>query len=189
MKKILLLFAFIIAISLSSCSSVGEENGMVIRPSEFSEETQKVLKIFDDEIIFFDYNVDETAKFFSIDLWFYKNGEWVADGNLLDSINYLNNRIAIQLKDSEVDVFSIDEAGGFAKYGFYETGDFSNSTSVASNRISKPTPIVLNEEIPLWVKLGTDKNSMETGSASDFRNFDGNAGIAVTITFSDKKMK
>lgn len=192
MKKVFLLFAFIIVISLSSCSSVGEGAGMTIRPCKFSKETQKVLNIIDDEIVFFDYDLDETVKFFSINLWFYKNGEWVADGKISNSINSLKNRIAIQLKESEVDVFSIDEMGGFTKYGLLEPGmDFSNSTFVASNRISEPTQIVLNEEIPLWVKVGTDKDSIQTGafSSSDFRNFDCNAGIAVTVTFYDEKIE
>jgi len=43
---------------------------MIIMPSKFSEETQEVLKIFDDEVVFLDYTIDETVKFLNIPLPF-----------------------------------------------------------------------------------------------------------------------
>lgn len=63
---------------------------------------------------------------------------------------------------------------------------FDESTGVGGTRIDREVPIVLNKEIPLWVKIGTTANSMRvTDVTDDFRNAECNAGIAVTLTVSD----
>ena len=55
MKKSLLLKSFFIAVllifTLSGCENK-EDKGMYIKPSEFSEETRKVLNLFDDDVDF-----------------------------------------------------------------------------------------------------------------------------------------
>ncbi|MCQ4937324.1 hypothetical protein [Anaerotignum propionicum] len=76
----------------------------------------------------------------------------------------MNNRLAIHLKETGVDIFTFDKTGDYIKYGLNRGGmELKNSISIASQRITKPTQISLNEEIPMWVMWGTNKNSMEFG--------------------------
>lgn len=190
MKKAILSLILVTSIVLSACNNTDDNhNGMIIMPSKFSEETQEVLKIFDDEVVFLDYTIDETVKSSSINLWFYKNGEWTEGGKTSGNVDSLENQIAIRLKENGYDLFAIDK-NGHIKYSYPEIGtDFSNSTAIASTRISSPTQITLNEEIPLWIKLGTDKSGIDIGMSDDFRNSDCNAGVAITVTFSDKEIE
>lgn len=193
MKKKLLFFALIIVFLLPSCSDIMKnQTGMIIQPTKFPKETQKALKIFDAETLFLDYTIDDTAKYYSINLWIYKDGKWVDDGSLSNSERHLdmNSRLSIHLKEIGVDIFTIDNAGDYTKYTLLEKGmSFHNSISTASQRITKPTQIILNEEIPMWVIWGTNKNSIEVSDASDFRNLQCTEGVAITITFSDKEIK
>lgn len=187
MKKILLLFALLITIMLSACSKPNQN--LTIRPSQFSKETQEVLKIFDDEIMFLDYTTDETIKSLSIDLWVYQNGEWINNGNTFGNIDSVSNQIALRLTETKYDLFIIDEEG-YSQHSTPDIGtDFSNYTSVTSTRMTNPTSIKPNEEIPLWVKLGTNKNSIESASLTDFRNTDCDTGVAITVTFSDESVE
>lgn len=62
----------------------------------------------------------------------------------------MNNRLTIHPKDIGVDVFTIDKGGDYINYTFLEDGmSLYNSISIASQQISKPTHIILNEEIPM----------------------------------------
>lgn len=187
MKKVLAIFLILITLSLSACTSPANQNTMSIRPSQFSKETQEVMKIFDDEVIFFDCNLNESVKYFSINLWAYQDGKWVSKGNTSGGIELLDNRIALRLMDNHFDLYTIDESG-YCKYSADDIGtDFSVSTSILSKKITNPVPIELNIEIPLWVKIGTDKHGISLGEAYDFRNADCNSGVALTVTFSDKQ--
>jgi len=193
MKKRLLFFALIIVFLLPFCSDIMKnQTGMIIQPTRFSRETQTALKIFDAETLFLDYTIDDTAKYYSINLWIYEDGKWVSGGSVSNSERQLdmNNRLAIHLKDIGVDIFTFDKTGDYIKYGLNGGGmELKNSISTASQRITKPTQISLNEEIPMWVIWGTNKNSMEVSDDSDFRNLECTEGVAITITFSDKKIK
>ena len=193
MKKRLLFFALIISFLLPSCSDIMKiQTGMIIQPTRFSRESQKTLKIFDAETLFLDYTIDDSAKYYSINLWIYEDGKWVSGGSVSNSERQLdmNNRLAIHLKETGVDIFTFDKTGDYIKYGLNGGGmELKNSISIASQRITKPTQISLNEEIPMWVIWGTNKNSMEVSDDSDFRNLECTEGVAITITFSDKKIK
>lgn len=186
-KKYILILFLLITLLLSACTNYLTIGGkMTIKPSQFSKETQEVLKLFDDEIIFFDYKLDETVKAYSINLWAYQNGEWIGNGAIYGGFD-LGDRIALRLTDNSFDLYTIDETG-HTKYSIHDLGtDFSVCTSIASTRLINPTSIELNKEIPLWVKLGTDKHGISIGEIHDFRNSDCNAGVAVTVTFSDKE--
>lgn len=48
---------------------------------------------------------------------------------------------------------------------------------------------VTNKEIPLWVRLSTNKNSMTSITSGDFRESDCDTGLAITITFSNKEVE
>ena len=159
---------------------------MYIKPSDFSDETLEVLDLFDDEIQFFDISFDETAKSYAISIWVYRDGEWVEDGTTAGNIDHVTGRIAVRLTETGCDLYTIDE-NGHVKYSFPTVDTpFDESTGVGGTRIDREVPIVLNKEIPLWVKIGTTANSMRvTDVTDDFRNAECNAGIAVTLTVSD----
>lgn len=176
------------SITHSNSSTSQQNSNMIIAPSKLSEETQSVLKILDEELAFFDFTVDETVKSSSIDIWTYENDSWVNSGCSRGSIESSGHRIALRLTDDNYDIFDIQE-NGYSKYSIESIIHFSDSTLTGSSRLTNPTPIELNKEIPLWIKLGTNKNSMRTIVTEDFRTSDCDSGIAVTITFSDKELE
>lgn len=186
MKKFMLVvLSLMIVILLVACNSNWKMGNdiMVIKKSEFSEDTQKILKIIDDEIAFFDYTINETIKSISIDIWTYENGRWTNSGKTYGNIESDNGRIAIRINNYFYDIFSVDK-NGHTKTSYKSVVDFSESKATINSRLSDPTEIKIGKEIPLWVRLGTDKNSMKVGIIDDFRKADCNAGVAVTITFS-----
>ena len=71
----------LLVMGLAACGQREAKQSMVIRPSEFSEETRKVLTIVEDELVFFDYEVDETIRSKTIDIWQYQEGQWVSAGD------------------------------------------------------------------------------------------------------------
>ncbi|WMI82134.1 hypothetical protein [Anaerotignum sp. MB30-C6] len=139
---LLLLFVFLL---LSACSNpVASKNTMIIKPSQFSAETQEVLSIFDDEVFFFDYSIDETIKSFSINLWAYQNGEWVENGATYGEEEFLRNRIAICTSNNNFDLFTIDETGYTKFTAPVSETYFSDCKSIAYMPLTKSTPIELN---------------------------------------------
>lgn len=190
MKKfILVVLSLMIVIPLVACNNNRKMDNdiMVIKESEFSKETQEVLKIIGDEIVFFDYTINETIKSISIDIWTYENDGWVNSGKTYGNIESDNGRIAIRINDNFYEIFSINE-NGHTKASYKRVVDFSESKAITNSRLSNPTEIKIGKEIPLWVRLGTDKTSMKAGIIDDFRKADCNAGVAVTITFSDENI-
>ena len=185
-KKIYAILLGALILALCGCSQ-NKPSAMYIKPSVFSEETTEVLNLFDDEIQFFDIAVDETVKSYAISIWVCRNGEWVENGMTVGNMDHLTGRIAVRITETSCDIYTIDE-DGHAKYSF-PTSDipFDKSTGIGGTRIGQQTPIELNKEIPIWVKTGTMANSMQVMDITDdFRNVECNAGIAVTLTASDK---
>lgn len=193
MKKVILLALLtIISVSLIACNNNSDKNHikvsddtMIIQQSKFSEETQEVLKIIDNEIAFFDYEVDESIKSMSMEVWAYKDGQWINSGETHGDINPGKKRIAIRLNQNSGDVFEIDEKG-YTKYTYDNIVDFSECTMQTYFRLTNPTNIEIDKEITLWANLGTSKNALS--SSENFREVDCDAGVAVTITFSDKNI-
>lgn len=191
-KFVVLVMGVMLMFSLSACTK--DDNNtpteMIIKPSSFSKETTDVLKLFDDELQFFDITLNETAKSERITIWIYKDGEWVQAGHTTGAVNQLNRRIAIRLTDTNYDLYSIEDTG----YNKYSSSNldttFSESMGISRIRIDGETPIELNKEIPIVVKFGTDKDYMKVYDISeDFREYECNAGIAITLTVSDQETK
>lgn len=189
MKKIRLFVSFIMILcTLTGCVDKQDTpKDMFVAPSEFSEETEKVLSIMDEEIMFFDYDLDETVKSMSIDIWEYEDGEWADIGGTYGNIEpNSKGQIALRITDSSYDIFNLKE-NGHSKSSYPEVTDFKKPIATGGTRLSSPTAIKLNHEIPVWVKIGTDKDTMAINDISeDFREYYCTAGVAFTVTFSDK---
>lgn len=188
MKKLISIAVMVFITMMTACMQpVTKDKAAIIKPSEFSEETQKALELFDDDMMFFDYTVDETIKSFTISVWSYEDGEWMNKGDSLGNIDTVDNQIAFRFNDTGYELFTIDKNGHvkFSAPDVY-TG-FSDTMQQTSTCLSNPTDIVLNTEIPLWVKIGNNKDGISI--SDNFRNSDCTAGIAVTVVFSDKVLE
>lgn len=185
-KYVSILGVVILALTLSACAKT-EQKGMYIKPSEFTEETREVLSLFDDEVQFFDIVLDETVKSETITVWVYQDGTWEESGKTSGSVDSMERRIAIRLTENSYDLYSMDESG-HVKYTYPELNtSFDESVAIIGSRVEGETQLVLNEEIPIWMKIGSETSSMENYNVTeDFRTMDCNAGIVVTLTVSDE---
>lgn len=189
MRKILsFIMTMVVLFSITACSQI-ESKSMSIKKSEFSEETSKVLKLFNGELEFFDVKLDETAKSYNISTWEYRDGKWDETGQSSGEIDLLDNQIGINISETTYELFLIDENGHSSYRGNIDT-DFGELTTIASTMISIETPIELNKEIPLWVKIATNDESMSVMDITeDFRDNKCDAGVAVTLTISDEVLE
>ena len=181
-----ILVAIILVLSLSACAKT-EQKGMYIKPCDFSEETREVLDLFDDEVQFFDIVLDETVKSETITVWVYRDGVWEENGKTSGLVDTLERRIAIRLTENSYELYSMDESG-HVKYTYPElNSSFDESVAIIGSRVEGETQLVLNEETPIWMKIGSETSSMENYNVTeDFRTMDCNAGVVITLTVSDE---
>lgn len=189
MKRIYSKIALVIAVCivLMSCSNTHTFN-MSIQPSTFSQETTDILKLFDDEIQFYDIFLDESAKYRKISVWLYGNDGWYKAGETSGEVEYLDNRIAIRLTKEVYELYVIDE-NGHTKYSLPITeANFENLDEQMDWRLSQKTPIELNKELVLWAKIATDNNdALGTDEMiKDFKNIECSGGVVITITILDE---
>ena len=181
----------IVTLMLSLVACIKEEQkGMYIKPSEFTKETREVLGLFDDEVQFFDIVLDETAKSETITVWVYQDGEWTESGKTAGPVDALERRIAIRLTENSYEMYSMDESG-HVKYTYPELNvSFDNSVAIIGSMVEGETQLVLNEETPIWMKIGSETSSMENYNVTeDFRMMGCNAGVVITLTVSDEAVE
>ena len=96
----MLLIIVIITVTLTGChkpETPKPTKDMVVKPTEFSEETASILSILDEEIYFVDYNIDDTVKSIEITAWVYEDELWTNFGTSVDSVTDKNSgQIAIK---------------------------------------------------------------------------------------------
>ncbi len=186
MKNVIaLILSISVLFTISACSK-SETLSMSIKPSEFSEETSKVLELFNDELHFFDLKTDETVKHYAVSVWLYRDGEWHGEKILFGEVDLLPEQIAIEIRDDNYTFFSITENGHTSAY-YPEIGtDFTSSVGISNLKIETEFPVELNQEIPIFIKYGMETNSIKIFDITkDFRNIECDAGIAFTLTVSD----
>ena len=168
--------------------SVGTETvkPMTIRPTVFSEETQRVLDILDDEVMFFTYATDETVQSMALDIWFYEDGEWNNAGAVKGGQESVTQDIVLRIKDTEIDVIQVHEYGQ-SKYTYPVTQVFSSGEMAVEDRLMTTETIVPGEEIVLYSKVATDDNVIRSGE--NFRDMDCTAGMALTVVFSEEPVE
>lgn len=64
---------------------------------------------------------------------------------------------------------------------------FSNFTN--GGYITAPVDIILDKEQTLLLEVKTEENMLENNKFDNFKEVDCTSGYAVTITFSDQKVK
>lgn len=189
MKKfILIVFTMIMVVFLVACDNSQDldKDVMVIKESVFSEETQEILEIINEDIVFFDYKIDETVKSMSIDIWTCEDGKWVNSGKTYENVKSSDGRIAIKINNDSYDVITIEE-DGHTTSSYNSVVDFSDYKMISSHHLSDVTEIKTDEEILLFTKLATDENNISL-EFDDFRNNSYDTGVAITVTFSDKSV-
>lgn len=187
LRKYASVLTVIISVLVLSACEKTEQKVMYIKPSEFTEETREVLGLFDDEVQFFDIVLDETVKSETITVWVYRDGIWEENGKTSGPVYVLERRIAIRLTENSYELYSMDESG-HVKYTYPELNvSFDNSVAIIGSRVEGETQLVLNEETPIWMKIGSETSSMENYNVTeDFRTMDCNAGVVITLTVSDE---
>ena len=153
---------------------------MTICPTAFSEETQRVLDILDDEVMFFSYATDETVRSMALDIWLYEDGEWNSAGAVKGGQESVAQDIVLRIKDTEIDVIQVRDDGQ-SRYTLPVTTEFSTAQMTVEDRLMVTEDIVLGEEIVLFSKVATDDTSIR--SDENFRDMDCTAGMAVTVKF------
>lgn len=165
-----------------------KKESMVIKYSDFSDETKDILEALNgNNIIFYDFYVDNTVKSYIVNLWSYKDNEWKEVGKIGDTVDKSHYRIGINIKNQDCDIITMEENGHTKASYKIEELQFKNSRGSIIQQIESPTDIKMNQEMTLWYKVGTDKDAME--ATGDFRKIKCTDGFAVTITFYDKVIK
>lgn len=181
-----ILVVMLFVLSLTACAKV-EQKGMYIKPSEFTEETREVLDLFDDEVQFFDIVFDETVKSEIITVWVYRDGVWEESGKTYGPVEEQEKRIVIRLTENSYELYSIDESGHMKYTSPNLNTTFDESVAVIGSRVEGETKLIINEETPIWMKIGSKTSSMENYNITeDFRAMECNAGIVITLTVSDE---
>ena len=186
MKRIALtILSILLCIMVASCGN-DSELPTSISPSDFSKETEDALEIFADELQYYDIVYDDTAKSRSIAVSIYSDGEWVEVGKSYGNVDESSERIAIQLAGDSFELYRI-EKDGHEKSGYPSLGSgIESATAFGSTRIDEYTELTIGEETPIWVKLGYNGSSTnEITLDGDFREYECDYGIAVTITVYD----
>lgn len=193
MKKIIAFVVLFTCFSfLSGCDGkTMEQNqlGMYIKPSTFSDETLEVLKLFEDEIHFFDIKLDDTAKSFAISIWQYQDDQWNEIGSSSGQSEFLGNRIAIRFDDTDYEIYHMDENGHSSIKSPALDLKFEESMTKIWWTVDQEESLGINQEKVLFVKVGTNKNEVRTSVMStDFREVECDTGIAITLTIFDKEL-
>lgn len=67
---------------------------------------------------------------------------------------------------------------------------FDKSMGIIGSRVEGETKLVLNEETPILMKIGSKSGSIENYNITeDFRTIDCDAGVVVTLTVSDEVLE
>ena len=193
MSKIIAFIMLVTCFSfLSGCDGKRmkqNQSEMYIKPSTFSEETLEVLKLFDDEIHFFDIQLADTVKSFAISIWQYQDGQWNVIGSSSGQSEFLGNRIAIRFDETIYAIYHMDENGHSSIKSPALDLQFEDKMAKISWRVDQEERLEINKEKVLFVKVGTNKTEIHTSIVTtDFREIECDTGIAITLTVFDKEL-
>lgn len=169
---------------------------MTIQKAYLVKEVRDLLLIFQDEIQFFDYKVDDSIKAVSIDLWEYNQNEWENIGNVFSDINNLKEnknklfRIGLKIDNNIFNIYNISNKK-VSKSGYKYNVNFEDMMTTFYGFLLDTQKIEPNKEIVLYHKIGRkdDYLKMEDTIIDNFRNIKCDKGVVITITFLDKEIE
>lgn len=193
MKIKLFVLCFLFLLIFTGCDKQNKDLPQVImsiKPSEFSKETVDILKLFDNEIQFFDVQFNDTAKSYSITLWEYYDGEWHGDTESRGSIENVGNRIAIRLTENTYEFIHIDDRGHTKITSPSLQTDFTNTSAKIQWKVSQEETLELDKEKVIFAKVGTNNTVFSSSKLSEnFKEIECEAGIAITLTVYGEELK
>lgn len=171
------------ALLLVACTPSENVQSMTVEPAELSEETQCVMEMLDEEILFWDCDLDESIRSCSVRLWKCEDGQWKDVGGMYGEIHHEDTRIGLRMSEDKWDLYEWNE-NGYTRYRQESAEmDFSDFSNVFSTKLSTKTTFLPEEELTLWMKLAGNNSRISATADGDFRNSNCDAGMAVTVTF------
>lgn len=184
MKKLLLLMlSLTLAAGLCGC-----EKGlapMQLQAAPVSEETRQVLDLIDNELILWEYRLNDGTYTMVVDLWVCQNGSWEKT-NLLTGPAAGQAEFAMRLTASQAELIILEETGT-TRYAIPCPVDVTSESGTCSySSLTGESVIEPGVEIPLLARLGWDESSALV--PTDWQNFQDSGcdtGVAITVLFTE----
>lgn len=186
MKKILLSIILTSALCISACTAANNKDTMFIRGPDFSKETRQILDILGKNAYFFDYSADDTVHSFTFRFYFVKDNEWIEGEPISLNVIDKEKRIGVIVTEYDYTAYLINE-DGHSSYSWQMENTFSNFTN--GGYIIALIDIILDKEQTLLLQVSTKEDMLDNNKFDNFKEVDCTSGYAVTITFSDQKVK
>ena len=191
MKRLTALFAAAV-ILLSACGGneksqeedQSSTSSMTIVQTQFSDETEDILKLLDIKGGFFEFSVDKTVNGFSMNVWVLTDGKWVSSGEIKGKIENGQGRVGVQLLEDGCSFFELDDTG-HTKYSVkYDTHLEECTATMRQGLKDQGAPILPGQEQYLFLEMGWKDPTAEMQMMENFRTSNCDAGVAATITFT-----
>lgn len=188
MKKSISLFLIItVLITLVACDKSHKK--MTISATTLSENEESIIKLLSvpNDSKIFDYTLDDTVKFMTITCHTLNEElKWEDHGAISGDIETSSGRIGITIDDG-LQISIASGTNGISSYKLELTELLNQPTNYATSWLSE-SYIELGKDIPLFVKVYTDSNSIMSYDTTSYFNpeqFKGNdLVIAVSVCFS-----
>lgn len=179
MRKLLVLI-YIILLALISCESSTEtgdflkptessESEYYVKPIEFSESELDVLELvqFNDDMLFFDYNIPEKYKWMSFSFETYLEGEIVNGESVTTGLGVGDHigKLAVEIIDEDVFKVQIkqiytDDDFGIASFQILKDDLIKSSKGFSTSYLIEKKKITEEDEIILGVYLYFDESGI-----------------------------
>lgn len=159
---------------------------MTIAQTQFSQDTEEILKLLDLKGGFFDFAVDSSISGYSMNVWVLTNGEWVSSGEISGKIENKQGQVGIQLLEDGCNFYQLSDAG-HTKYSVKYDTHLKECSATGRKFLDTANQVVIIEpgkEQFLFLELGWKDATAQTNVTEDFRNAGCDAGVAATITFT-----
>ena len=201
-----LLLGLALALSLLGCGAIkdkekdkGADGAMSIQPAQLSEEEQALLQLLAvgmDNYRIFDFQLKEGSGVQSVILTTHEllDGDWSAISQDRISLTDAEGRIALtfrKITDGATMAVQSASGGRSNSYAPVPEEDVSNM-AFATSKLSSPTPIEFDQEIPLVLQVATAKSEFTTydvayfGMPRELAKHEYEHVYAITATFSQK---
>lgn len=180
MRKLAMILCLLLL--LCGCRKQQQTPANVVFPAQLEEETESILSVISPDTLLFDYKVDESIKSFRLELWKLEETGWESNGAVHGNLSAQQGRLGISYNDGNFAMIEFTDTGSSTS-SYTVDGGFTSEQMIGTSKLAQETEIIPEQEIALWVKVGTEKNALSM-VLEDFRLLDCESGLAVTVTFS-----